>query len=240
MPTFKLVRIVVELMTTAAADLSMLSVLQGARSSGSLSAAIGIEGGAQEQRLVGGLQHLADCLAVRAGEIRCGWPVHEVEHSSDRVVLTGPRGQVQARHVVLAIAPSMARGIAFTPPLPRERRVLHESAPMGAVIKLHAVYESPFWRDEGRSGFVMDFDGPATYIVDNTPPDASYGVLVSFLAAERARQFSPLGAGARRDAFLRQLTASLGPHAGHPKVYDDMDWTVEPWIGGGYSGVLAA
>ena len=234
----KVVRILEELMTTPAREMSLLTILQGARSSGSLAAAMGIEGGAQEIRFDGGLHSIAVHLADDLGEgIRTEWPVTVVRESDGVVRAEGPRGVVRARHAVVALAPSQAEAVAFEPALPASRVELQRQMVMGSVIKVNAVYDRPFWREHGLSGLVMDFDGPVTYSVDNSPPDHELGVLVSFFAADLARHFSPLGPEARREAFVAQAERWFGPQS-RELVYVDHDWTVEPFIGGGYSGVM--
>lgn len=232
------VRILEELMTTPAREMSLLTVLQGARSSGSLAAAMGIEGGAQEIRFDGGLHSIAVHLAADLGErIRTEWPVAAVIESEGVVSAKGPRGVVRARHGVVALAPSQAQAVAFEPPLPEARVELQRQMVMGSVIKVNVVYDRPFWREQGRSGLVMDFDGPVTYCVDNSPPDQEVGVLVSFFAADPARHFSPFGPDRRRAAFLEQAERWFGPQA-REGAYLDHDWTVEPFVGGGYSGIM--
>jgi monoamine oxidase len=234
----QIVRIVEELMTTPASEMSLLTVLQGARSAGSLAAAIGFDGGAQEIRFEGGLHGLAVHLArTVGGELRTGWPVLSLQQSGGSVRVEGPRGVEHARRVVVALAPSQAAAITYDPVLPPSRLGLQRSMPMGSVIKVNAVYPRPFWRDQGRSGLVMDFDGPLTYCIDNSAPDDEVGVLVSFFAGEVARRYSSLGEHARREAFVSQARRWFGADAADP-AYVDQDWIVEPFVGGGYSGIM--
>lgn len=235
----QLVTIVEELMTAPGRDLSLLTVLQAARSSGSLAAAVGIEDGAQELRLLGGLHAIAQHLSDDLGEaVRTDWPVLSITVDGQSVTIGGDRGTIRAQRVIVALAPSMANNVTFDPPLPVERDNLHRKMPMGSVIKVNVVYDRPFWRDQGLSGLVMDFDGPMTYGVDNTAPDQDAGVLVSFFAGDRAQHFSALGEAARRDSVRAQTTKWFGPDTPPPVAYVDHDWTQEPWIGGGYSGVM--
>lgn len=237
-----ILRVLEELMTTPAREMSLLSVLQGARSSGTLAAALGIEGGAQELRFDGGLHGIAVRMAEQLGRVvRCAWPVTSVVQHGGVVGVRGPQGLVEARRAVVALAPSQAAVLDFDPALPEARVRLHRQMAMGSVIKVNAVYDRPFWREQGRSGLVMDFDGPVTYCIDNSPPhhepDDEPGVLVSFFAADQARRFSTLGLEARRESFLTQAEHWFGPDARQAQ-YLDQDWTTEPFVGGGYSGVM--
>ena len=59
--------------------------------------------------------------------------------------------------------------------------------PQGMTTKCQAVYESPFWREDGLSGEAVSERGPIGVIFDNSPPDnpdggsGSFGVLVGFM-----------------------------------------------------------
>jgi monoamine oxidase len=128
--------------------------------------------------------------------------------------------------------------------LPVGRTEAQRRMPLGSVIKVSAVYERPFWRDAGLSGSVLDLDGPFHHCLDGSSPDAEVGVLVSFLAADAAREMSDaaLGAGAsglRRARFLERAESWFGAAAAEPLHYRDLDWSAVPTVGGGYSGVMA-
>ena len=58
---------------------------------------------------------------------------------------------VRARFAILAHAPVLYNRISFVPPLPRLQHQMHQHISMGFVIKVHAVYDRPFWREQGLS-----------------------------------------------------------------------------------------
>jgi monoamine oxidase len=127
--------------------------------------------------------------------------------------------------------------------LPVARTTVQRSMPMGAVIKVNVVYESPWWRDAGFSGLVVDLDGPVGFCADNSSPDNGLGVLAGFFAGDAARTWSDaaLGVGAqerRRAAWTEQATRWFDARAAHQLAYHDCDWTSEPYARGGYSGVM--
>jgi hypothetical protein len=70
--------------------------------------------------------------------------------------------------------------------------------PMGSVIKLHALYEEPFWRHEGLSGFAISDSGPVSVVYDDTPEAGSPGVLVGFMEGEHARSWARCSQADRR------------------------------------------
>jgi monoamine oxidase len=236
--------VLTELMCVPAGELSLLSLLHGARTSGTLAAAIGIDGGAQERRYVGGLHQLAVGLADRLGDVvRTSSAVSRVSWNAEGALVDYAGGTLLARHVVLAIAPSQGESIDFEPVLPVRRMAAQRLMPLGSVIKANVVYDRPFWRDRGLSGFVLDLDGPVSFCVDNSPPDSELGGLVSFFAADAARSLSDatLGTAAadvRRQRWTEQAVRWFGDEAARFTHYTDHDWSADPWIGGGYSGVV--
>ena len=56
----------------------------------------------------------------------------------------------------------------------------------GSIIKCLAVYDEPFWREDGLSGQGFAPYGLVSEIYDNSPPSGSVGVIVTFLAGEKA------------------------------------------------------
>jgi monoamine oxidase len=233
-----------ELMTTPTREQSLLTVLHAARTSGSLAGALGIEGGAQETRLVGGLAGLAGHLAADLGDrVLLGSPVRRVSWQPEAAIVDHAGGSVLARRVVVAVAPSRCEAIDWEPVLPVPRTTVQRSMPMGDVIKVNVVYGSPWWRELGLSGLVLDLDGPVGFCVDNSSPDSDLGVLTGFFAGDAARAFadSALGDSARlrrREAWTAQAVRWFGPRAADLLLYDDTDWSAQPFHDGGYSGVM--
>jgi monoamine oxidase len=232
------------LMTVPATDMSVLTVLHAARTSGTLAAALGIDGGAQELRLMGGLHGLARHLADDLGDgVALSTAARGVRHFGDRVVVSTVSAEVGAARCIVAVPPSGWTRIEFDPPLPAQHAQLAESMPLGSVIKLQLIYERPFWRDAERSGLVIDASGPFSFMVDNSSPDRPEGVLVTFLSAGTADKWSDraLGPGAqmqRQRALIDHVCAAFGPSGSTPIGYLDRDWRAAPWVGGGYSGVM--
>jgi monoamine oxidase len=143
-------------------DVSLLHVLFYIHSADGLESLISTEGGAQQDRFVGGSQRLALGLAESL-DVRLGTPVARVEWADDRVVAAGVRAQA----AMIAIPPVLAGRIDYAPALPALRDQLTQRIPMGAVIKCHAVYDEPFWRRDGLTGQAGSDAGPAKVIFDN-------------------------------------------------------------------------
>ena len=109
-----------------------------------------------DKRVVGGLQQVPLLLAERLGDdVLLGQPVRTLGRALRRraVPPAGRRRHDRARAVRDRgpRRPILISRISFEPPLPRRQHQLHQHLSMGFVIKVHAVYETPFWRDAGLS-----------------------------------------------------------------------------------------
>ena len=122
----------------------------------------------------------------------------------------------RGRRAILAIAPTLASRIAYDPPLPGYRDQLTQRMPLGTVAKCMAVYDRPFWREEGLSGQGTSDRGPIRLTFDNSPPDASPGVLLGFLEGRRARELGRVPAEERRAAVIDCFARLFGPRAARP------------------------
>jgi monoamine oxidase len=219
-------------------ELSLLHVLAYIRSAGSVDLLTEVAGGAQERRFVGGAQELSVRLAgvVGARDLRLGAAVRRVRQMRDGVEVAAEGLTVRARRAIVAVPPVLGGRIAFDPPLPDGRARLHERMAPGSTIKISCLYDTPFWRDEGLNGSLMRDRGPITITFDNSPPDASHGVLVAFAQGGDATHLARLPAGARREAVLEVLGRHFGDRAARPSGYVETDWTDEPWTRGCFGG----
>lgn len=213
-------------------DLSLLYYLHYARSSGSIEALESAEGGAQETRIVGGMQTLPLKIAEIIGpkKIQLGNPVRAISgwDGTDPMTLQTDNGPLRAREVVMALGPPLATRIDFQPGLPDKRVKLQQQWPTYAKgIKIHLKYPTPFWRDDGWSGRTLTDYPPAMLTVDNSPPDASCGIILLFWAGELARtQLEQMQQAAT------VMAERLGPQALEPTGYAAYDWSTDPWSEG--------
>jgi hypothetical protein len=120
--------------------------------------------------------------------------------------------------------------------MPGWRNQLTQRMPMGSVIKVHAVYEEPFWREEGLSGFAVSDNGPVTVVYDDCPEEGSPGVLVGFIEGEQARIWSRRNQVDRRAGILACLVDLFGVRAGRPRELLERSWADEEYSGGCYTG----
>jgi monoamine oxidase len=216
------------------ADVSLLHVLFYAASAGGWDDLLDTEGGAQQDRLAGGTQQLSIRMAQELGDrVMLSAPVRSIRTEREGVIV----GDVRARRVIVAVPPTLAGRIEYDPPLPGLRDQLTQRMPMGTVIKCIAVYDEPFWREDGLSGQAISLPGPAQVVFDNTPPNGS-SALLAFLEGRDARELARVPDAERRDAVLRTFQRLFGRRAAHPVQYLEKDWSAEPYSRGCYAGVL--
>ena len=217
------------------ADVSLLHVLFYAASSGGWDDLLDTEGGAQQDRIVGGSQLISLRMAEELGDrVQLSAPVKAIRTDADGVTAS----EVRARRVIVAVPPALAGRIEYDPPLPGPRDQLTQRMPMGSVIKTMAIYDEPFWRTEGLSGQATSLPGPAQVIFDNTPANGSPGVLLAFLEGRDARVLGGATEAERRKAVTGGLARIFGARAGNPSGYLEKDWSAEPYSRGCYAGVL--
>jgi monoamine oxidase len=220
-----------------AGDLSLLHALFFIRSAGGFVQLIETAGGAQERRFHQGAQAIPIRLAEALGErVVLGAPVRVVNHDPGGVVVEADGRAVAARRAILAVPPALAGRVAYRPPLPGWRSQLTQRVPMGSVVKVHALYDEPFWRDDGLSGLAVGDHGPVEIVYDNSPESGTPGVLVGFIEGQDARAWGRRGPADRRAAILECLVRYFGEPAGRPRELLERSWADEEYSGGCFAG----
>lgn len=220
-----------------AREISLLHALFYIHSGGNLDMLLGTEGGAQATRIVGGMQPVATAMASTL-DVRLKCPVRRIEQVEDLVTVHYDGGEITAGYVVVAVPPKLAGEIVFEPEMPKDRRTLMRRMPMGAVVKCTAVYDRPFWRDDGLSGMVVSDVGPIHVMFDNSPPDGGKGVLMGFAEAKNAKTLGALPESCRKDAAIACFVRYLGERAKSPLAYTDHVWEHDEWSGGCYGAFM--
>ena len=257
-------------------ELSTLALCRYAAASGGLEEMSDSGPGTlQESSFVGGAQQISERLAERAqsrgARLLLGHAVVALElvaavgsdgargeaasagggggGGSGRVLVTCANGaRILCDRVVVAVPPPIAGGIAYLPALSPARRALMREATMGGIIKVIAVYATPFWREQGFSGEVICdtaadpaglpvfnvFDGcvPRDGSDATTQPPPLVPILTCFMNGARAREFSLRAPAERRAAVLAQLARYFGEAALAPVEYLEHDWCADPFTRG--------
>ena len=183
-------------------------------------------------RLRGGLSILVDALARDIPDhlITLNNRVVAVKRDGDAMLSSvdhvGGKAQkiIRSKNVVLALPPRLvAEDIDLGEVVPRAKIELMAAIPtwMAGHAKLIAVYERPFWREEGFSGDAMSRRGPLMEIHDASPDKGGPYALFGFVGvpAEARNDASKL-----RNACVQQLARLFGPKAGEPIDLILKDW----------------
>jgi monoamine oxidase len=230
------------LQTVFAAELDELSLLHALfyiRSGHNLECLLSIDGGAQQDRVVGGMQLLAEKMAAPfAAQVVLEAPVRRIEQSESAVSVSGDGFAYRAERVICAIPPHLLAAIECSPALSPQRKALLGQLPMGLAAKCFAVYERPFWREQQFSGqAVADEQAPFQTVFDASPQDGSRGILLGFSLAGRHRAFFRLDEAARREKALACFARYFGPQALSPQMYVDYSMKDDLWSGGCYAAL---
>ena len=214
-------------------DVSFLHLLLLVHAHGSINTLFSIEGGAQENMVVGGAGEIARRVADGLGDAVClGAAVRSVKQQDDRVLIEADGHAVSARRAIVAVPPALAAEIAFDPALSADRLTLYRHAPAGIETKTLVVYDEPFWRTDGFSGQSAAPGTAAEVTLDASPVTGSPGVIACFTFAEVAARFDALDASERRRAVVDALAARFGPRAASPVEFIETSWWTETWTRG--------
>jgi monoamine oxidase len=232
-----------------AEELSLLFTLFYLHAGGGLTNLARTTGGAQESRFQGGSQQLAIGMADQLGErVLLGVPVSGVvvEGGGGHVTVSGYSESagadsssdpqpftITARRAIVAMSPSLTARLDFSPPLPESRHQLSSGMPMGMVTKVHALYDRPFWRDDGYNGQIVANEGPLSSTFDDSPQNASHGAIVGFIAGDDCRRMEQVHPDVRRGEVMSQLERAFGPLAAEPIEVVEQHWPGERFTGGG-------
>ena len=187
----------------------------------------------------GGMGQVAQRLTAELTPcLQLGAPVRAIEETAAGVRVHVRSSTLDARAVVVAIPPPLRLGIHFSPSLPAAQRGWLQRSPMGAMVKVLAIYPEAFWRGEGLSGLGIGTLPTLELVADSSPPGGRPGVLAGFIAAERAVQWQGQTAETQEAQVLADLAAYFGPRAASPSQLILKNWNTEPWIGGAFTSFL--
>jgi monoamine oxidase len=221
-------------MGTGTAELSALWMLSYVSSAGSFDALIDVEGGAQQDRFVGGSQRISQRLSEELGDlIALSAPVRRVAQDAAGLDVEADGLRARAHRAIVAVPPPLAARISFVPSLGGRRDQLTQRMAHGALTKCAAVYPEPFWREQGLSGQAVSDRGPVSTTFDNSPPDGSPGVLLGFIAGAEAIRHARRSEADRRRLVLECFQGLFGPDAAQPGIYLETAWAEEEWSRGG-------
>lgn len=191
----------------------------------------------QSMRLAGGTGALIDRLSSQLdpGRIHLQHKVRALRCPGAHVEIdvVPPKGGVgtwRVEHVLLAMPPRLAtQTLEYEPPLPAALQEQWGKTPtwMAPHAKYIAVYDKPFWREDGLSGQARSACGPMVEIHDASMPGGS-AALFGFVGVP-ARIRHTLSEAALRTHCLAQLVRLFGDQAAAPKAQLFKDWASDPF-----------
>ncbi|MFZ6664156.1 flavin monoamine oxidase family protein [Peijinzhouia sedimentorum] len=221
------------------ADISALFFLYYVKSGQGLMHLAEINNGAQQTRLVGGMQQIAEKLAEPLTEnVMLNQAVRAIHQHTEGVIVETIDNAFDAKYVVVAIPPALASRINYYPSLPGNKDQLMQKMPMGSVIKCVFTYKTPFWREDGHSAEFISDRGPMNLGFDDSPLDAAYGAIIGFISGDKAREWSQNLKSERKEACIDQLVGYFGSRANEVIEYHEKDWMADEWTRGCYVGYM--
>jgi monoamine oxidase len=212
-------------------DVSLFNVMRYIRTLGGLEHMLAVEGGDQQDRILGTAHTLAQRLADTLGpRVLLASPAERITTIDDRVTVETNRHTITARYVIVTATPTHRATIEFTPALPDQHYGLSRSWRLGALSKAFVAYDRPFWRDQGLSGEAVSDDETVFLTFDVSPTPDGPGILMAFCDA---RGFDAFHHNERRRRVLDHLGHLYGEPARHPVDYTDFSWGNDTFAPGG-------
>jgi monoamine oxidase len=207
-------------------DMSLLFVLFYIHAAGSLEELINTAGGAQESRIQGGTQLIAERLMDQIGRERVllRSALRRIAQGGGRVDAITDDLTVRAKRLIVAVPPAMAGRIRYEPGLPALRDQLTQRVPHGSVTKTFAVYETAFWREDGLTGQATSDVGPVKVTFDGSPRGGRPGLLLGFVDGEDARVLNALPESERHRQELESYVRYFGEKARDAREVFDYAW----------------
>ncbi|OGB01475.1 MAG: amine oxidase [Burkholderiales bacterium RIFCSPLOWO2_12_FULL_64_99] len=187
-------------------------------------------------RLAGGTGALIAAIRARLDhtQLRTGQTVRRLCRVGSHVDLrsedaSGALTTWRVDQVLLALPPRLAEDrITFEPPLPSDLASRWRATPtwMAPHAKYVAVYDAPFWRDQGLSGSARSALGPMAEIHDVSMP-GGHAALFGFVGVP-ARGRRDVPDGVLRAHCRAQLGRLFGERATTPVADALKDWAMDP------------
>ncbi|XP_022707203.1 amine oxidase [flavin-containing]-like [Varroa jacobsoni] len=225
-------------------EISLLYALWIARQSEGLEHLTAVTGGAQEMKLLGGMQKLPEAMAASLKwRVKLKCPVVSITHGSTAVHVVCEDGRnFMGSHAILAMSPHLMTKIHFRPSVGSHRIQLQQRMPMGSAWKVQLYYKETFWRSMGFSGAIeimSDQEDYVTSILDDSKPDCSCPSLTGFVVGDKARKFLNEKWETRRDNFVTTIAKAFNSTLAYNFTkYEEHNWMNDEYSGGCYSSLM--
>jgi monoamine oxidase len=217
-------------------------------------------GQAQQYRVRGGMQQMADRIVATLGpdRVHLASPVRQITQDAGGVTVGAEHVTVRARRVVVATNTSMTNFIGFDPILPPDRAQLQHRVPTGSFWKIWLCYDEAFWRKGGLVGesisiYPGDYSPNARECGFDESSDKP-GLMGVFVAGDKARDFNRMTRQERKAQILKEMSHRFGSDGGllseqikfpavlpqnpEPDSYFEFNWSMDEWTRGDFAGCM--
>ena len=220
-------------------DLSLLHVLFYIRSAGSLERLTDTEGGAQQDRVVGGTQLIALRMAEQLGEgvVELSTPVRGLAHGDGVTVTSGPphgRGPPRDRRG----APDARGSDRLRPAAAGDPRRAQPADGPGQRGQVHGDLRAPVLARARPLGHGDQRHRPGLGRVRQLAARRLAGSAARVPRGRRGRAHADLPVAERRAAVAACFRRLFGPDAAEPIGYVDRAWAADEWSRGCYGGFM--
>ena len=184
-----------------------------------------------------GLQNIFVNMAKEV-DVELNTRVVHVDTTGEKVMVTANTGKIyQSKELILAFPPQLLQRIQFEPPLPQNYTEVASSMALGQVVKLVAVFPTPWWRNRGLTGFVTCFGKNHSFDISEVA-DLSHstgnGVLAAFVTGPQAVEICEKPREELKKAFADFLVASFGSLEEEIQSFHYHNWICDEDSLGGY------
>ncbi len=220
--------------STEPSEVSVLQMLYFFKASHGLPA--WASGGSQASRVLGGTQLVLEKLVEKLGvsKVNLNQQVLEIKQDNNGVQVYTQNNKYIAKAVIVSVPVQLVNKMQYDPILPVDMFRAFGAMQTGNAMKVQAIYDRPFWRDQNLSGNGIMFEGPQTFTYDNTLLSGEPGILLGFLTADRATVWNRKSLSERRNSILKAWANVFGPKALSPIDYIEYDWAGQEFIRGGH------
>lgn len=219
--------------TSDPSEVSFLHLLLQVATSKSFEALLQIEGGSEQDQLVGGTAALYEKLAEKLGDaLHLESPVRKISQNDTGVVVQSDTVTVKAKRVIVTIPVNLADHIQYEPALPPTRAQLMQRMPAGQAIRYVAVYEEAFWRNDGLMGESAAPGHIVEVSLDGSDESGKPGIMHFYSFGAVAREMATIDPQLRKTMVLEALAERFGPRAALPLQFTEQDWCADPWTRG--------
>ena len=188
---------------------------------------------------MGGTQLICLRLARQLGRrVVLRAPVTRIVQGRRGVRVESKRLNVRAKRVIVAIPPTLAGRIDYSPEPPGRARGADPAPAAGDPLKVDGrLRPAVLARAGAQRAAALSLNGPVTATFDDSPPDGSPGVLFGFVGGDEDRRFLATPRAERRAQVLENFASFFGAEASDPLDYFETNWPAERWSRGGPVGV---